>query len=84
MAARGTGAGRSASGASPQPAERGINGQLRGSFYYLAYALNHAPFDRAEGIWALAGFVVLVSIVVHGISVTPVMRLLERPPDRSA
>jgi hypothetical protein len=26
----------------------------------------------------------LVSIVVHGISVTPVMRLLERPPDRSA
>ena len=48
-----------------------------GSFYYLAYALNHAPFSGADTLWALVGFVVLVSVVVHGITVTPVIERLD-------
>ncbi|XVV10106.1 cation:proton antiporter [Actinoplanes sp. CA-131856] len=54
-----------------------------GSFYYLAYALTHADFPAADLAWATIGFVVLVSVVVHGVAVTPVMRLLDRAHERS-
>ena len=55
-----------------------------GSFYYLAYALNEASFSErellvaADELWALVGFVVLASIAIHGISVNPVMSVLDR------
>ena len=49
-----------------------------GSFYYLAYALNHGRFDDPAYLWAVVSFAVLVSITVHGITVTPLMRLLDR------
>ncbi|GGC73252.1 cation transporter [Siccirubricoccus deserti] len=49
-----------------------------GSFYYLAYALNAAPFQGAEGLWAVLGLTVLVSITLHGVTVTPAMRWLDR------
>lgn len=45
-----------------------------GSLYYLAYALNHGlPEDLADRIISLTHATVAVSIVVHGISVTPLM-----------
>jgi sodium/hydrogen antiporter len=49
-----------------------------GSFYYLAYALGHAAFDGAESLWVTVCITVLLSIVLHGITVTPVMRFLDR------
>ncbi len=50
-----------------------------GSMYYLAYAFNEAEWFAEVGtLWAMVGFVVLVSIVVHGCTVTPTMRLLDR------
>jgi sodium/hydrogen antiporter len=49
-----------------------------GSFYYLSHALNEAQFAAADLLWALTGFVVLVSIFVHGSTVTPVMRRFDR------
>ncbi len=49
-----------------------------GSFYYLAYGVNHGEFGSSERLWAIAGLVVLISIVVHGISATPAMRWLDR------
>jgi sodium/hydrogen antiporter len=49
-----------------------------GSFYYLAYATNHATFPAAERLWAIVGLIVLVSILMHGLTVTPVMRGLDR------
>jgi NhaP-type Na+/H+ or K+/H+ antiporter len=50
-----------------------------GSFYYLAYAYNSAEFaTEAEFLFALVGFVVLVSILLHGVSSAPAMRYLER------
>jgi NhaP-type Na+/H+ or K+/H+ antiporter len=49
-----------------------------GSIYYLAYAMNRADFGHHELLWATIGFVVLVSIVVHGVTVTPIMRRLDR------
>ena len=48
-----------------------------GSFYYLAYALNEAQFGRPDVLWAVVGFIVLVSIIVHGTTVTPVMRWVD-------
>jgi sodium/hydrogen antiporter len=56
-----------------------------GSIYYLMYAINHdlSP-SVAEEIIALTLTMVAVSIVVHGISVTPLMNLyMRRKPRRS-
>jgi NhaP-type Na+/H+ or K+/H+ antiporter len=54
-----------------------------GSFYYLAYATSHVAVPRADLLWAAVGFVVLVSVVAHGIAATPVMRLLDRFNERT-
>ncbi len=48
-----------------------------GSFYYLAYALNHAGFQDPRLLWSAMGLVVLVSILLHGTTVTPALRVLD-------
>jgi sodium/hydrogen antiporter len=53
-----------------------------GSFYYLAYGLNHLPAQEEERLWAIVGLVVLLSVLMHGLTVTPVMRLLDRSQGR--
>jgi NhaP-type Na+/H+ or K+/H+ antiporter len=55
-----------------------------GSFFYLAYAMTHAEFPDADLLWATVGFVVIVSVVLHGILATPVMQLLDRANKRTA
>lgn len=50
-----------------------------GSIYYLMYAINHGlPFALAEPIVAVTLATVTVSIVLHGISVTPLMAIYAR------
>jgi NhaP-type Na+/H+ or K+/H+ antiporter len=49
-----------------------------GSFYYLAYALGQAQFERPEELWVTVCLVVLASIVLHGIAAAPAMRHIER------
>ena len=49
-----------------------------GSVYYLAYGINHGAFDEPIRLWGAAGLVILVSILLHGVSVTPVMKRLDR------
>lgn len=53
-----------------------------GSIYYVAYALNHGPFPAAERLWAIVGLVVLLSILLHGLTVTPIMRRLDQTQGR--
>ncbi len=57
-----------------------------GSIYYLAYSLNHTETPGAERLWAIVGLAILVSVVLHGLTVTPAMRWLDRrqgrDPDR--
>jgi len=53
-----------------------------GSFYYVAYGINHGEFGSSERLWAITGLVVLVSIVIHGMSATPAMRWLDRTRSR--
>lgn len=55
-----------------------------GSIYYLMYAINHGlSRPLAEQILALTLTVVAVSIVLHGISVTPLMNLYARRKRRT-
>ncbi|GIJ77614.1 NhaP-type Na+/H+ or K+/H+ antiporter [Micromonospora phaseoli] len=74
-------------GAPGRPAEHwviasfGIRGI--GSFYYLAYATTKADFPQAQLVWATTALVVIVSVVVHGIAATPVMRLLDSSGQRT-
>jgi NhaP-type Na+/H+ or K+/H+ antiporter len=49
-----------------------------GSFYYLAFAFGHAQFDNVKILWVTLCFTVLASIILHGVSVTYVMRYLDR------
>lgn len=53
-----------------------------GSFYYLAYGLNHIDAGDQSRLWALLSLVVLVSILMHGLTVTPIMRALDRHQGR--
>ncbi len=49
-----------------------------GSFFYLAYALNEANFAEPRLLWSLIGFLVAVSVIVHGTLATPAMKRLAR------
>ena len=53
-----------------------------GSIYYLAYGLNHMQTPGAERLWAIVGLAILVSVVLHGLTVTPAMRWLDRSQGR--
>lgn len=50
-----------------------------GTFYYLAHGLNHANIEEgyARMVWAVAGVIVLASIILHGTTATYVMRLIK-------
>jgi NhaP-type Na+/H+ or K+/H+ antiporter len=48
-----------------------------GSIYYLAYAAGEASFAQLPQLWAIVGFTIGLSVLVHGVSATPVMRRLE-------
>jgi sodium/hydrogen antiporter len=48
-----------------------------GSFYYLSFALYKTNFTHTEELWSIVSFIVVVSIVLHGITASPVMRYLD-------
>jgi sodium/hydrogen antiporter len=49
----------------------GIRGM--GTVYYLAYAVTEERFPHALEVWAVAIFVIIASIVVHGVTATPAL-----------
>ena len=53
-----------------------------GSVYYLAYALNQADFPGADDLWAVAAFVILLSVVIHGVTAAPLMRHVDMRRER--
>ncbi len=48
-----------------------------GSFYYLSYAMVTATFPGKAEIWATVAFVVILSVIVHGTTATPIMNRLD-------
>ncbi len=55
-----------------------------GSLFYIAYALQHGSFAEPERLWAIVGLTVAGSVVLHGITATPAMALLDRRRRRAA
>lgn len=49
-----------------------------GSIFYIAYATGHAAFAGSDWLWSTIAFAIIVSVVVHGSTVTPAMNWLER------
>ncbi len=54
----------------------GVRGM--GSIYYLAHAVNEELFPRAFELWAVSVAAILLSIVVHGTTATPVFAAIDR------
>lgn len=48
-----------------------------GSLYYAGYALSHRDWAEGAQLWAVLGLVVLVSVLMHGLTVNPCMRWLD-------
>jgi NhaP-type Na+/H+ or K+/H+ antiporter len=83
LAIRPLSVGLSLLGSSTSRPQRGLMGWFGirgiGSLYYLFYALNHGVSETlARQLVPLVLTVVAVSIIVHGISVTPLMQRYER------
>lgn len=49
-----------------------------GSLYYLAYASTHVEFIDETALWALVAFTIFVSTVVHGLTATATVDVLDR------
>ncbi|WP_330276381.1 cation:proton antiporter [Lentzea sp. NBC_00516] len=49
-----------------------------GSLFYLVYALQEGRFGEQDALWRVVALVVIGSILVHGLSASPVMWLLDR------
>lgn len=47
-----------------------------GSIYYVAYGINHGQFGSSERLWAIVGFIILASILIHGVTATPLLKRL--------
>ncbi|WP_329005832.1 cation:proton antiporter [Kribbella sp. NBC_00709] len=54
-----------------------------GSVFYLAYAGSDFGTDL-PWLWATVGFTVVLSVIVHGVAVTPLMRMLDVRRDAAA
>lgn len=49
-----------------------------GSIYYLAHATGEATFGHNDTLWSTLAFVIVLSVVVHGVAATPVMQWIEQ------
>ncbi|GAB3825983.1 cation:proton antiporter [Pontibacter rugosus] len=49
-----------------------------GSFFYLSFALDKVAFPEANELWSIIGFIVMVSIVLHGLTATNAIKVLDR------
>lgn len=52
-----------------------------GSLYYLAYAMGNAKFAESGELWSTVTFTVTLSVLLHGVSATPIMRRLDQRRD---
>ena len=53
-----------------------------GSAYYLSYGLNNGMSENPDMLWGATGLIILISIVLHGTTVTPAMQWLDRRSGR--
>ncbi len=47
-----------------------------GSVYYLSYGFNHGAFQSEYNLWGTLGLIIAASILMHGVLVTPALKML--------
>jgi NhaP-type Na+/H+ or K+/H+ antiporter len=55
-----------------------------GSLFYISYALQKGDFAEGDALWRIICVVVITSVVIHGVTATPVMGYLDRKRIRVA
>ena len=55
-----------------------------GSLFYVSWALDHGDFEQPERLWAMVALTVAASVLLHGVTATPAMALLDRERRRAA
>ncbi|GAA1431855.1 cation:proton antiporter [Microlunatus lacustris] len=55
-----------------------------GSLFYISWALEEADFAQPERLWAVVALTVAASVLLHGVTATPAMRLLDSERRRAA
>lgn len=53
-----------------------------GTLYYLAYGLGRARFEQPDVLWSTIALIIVISVVLHGATVTPIMRRIDRRRDK--
>jgi NhaP-type Na+/H+ or K+/H+ antiporter len=70
------------------PRERGVIAFFGvrgiGSLFYICYALQEGDFAEQDALWRVICLVVVGSVIIHGITATPVMARLDRKRIREA
>lgn len=54
-----------------------------GCLYYLAYGLQKGNFANESLLWATCAFTITLSVVVHGVTASPVIRFRDRRTQRA-
>lgn len=49
-----------------------------GSVYYLSYGFNHGAFQTEYNLWGTLGLIIAASILMHGVLVTPALKMLHK------
>ncbi len=70
------------------PRERGVIAFFGvrgiGSLFYISYALQEGDFVEQDSLWQIICIVVIASVIIHGVTATPVMGYLDRKRIREA
>ncbi len=48
-----------------------------GSFFYISFAMDKVQFINKEEVWSIAAFIVLISILMHGLTASVTMKKLK-------
>ena len=54
-----------------------------GSFFYLSFALDKIDFVDAPQLWSVVGFIVMVSVIIHGFTAAKTMGYLDKRRKKS-
>jgi NhaP-type Na+/H+ or K+/H+ antiporter len=55
-----------------------------GSLFYISWALQHGDFAQPDRLWAVVALTVTASVLLHGVTATPAMLVLDRERRRAA
>jgi len=55
-----------------------------GSFFYLAFAMTKANFGTERELWAVVSFIVILSLLIHGLTASTTIQKLEKEAELEA